>query len=55
MKCKKTPSKPMPLAQKGKGGYAVKGPKGAVKATGKKRLPAAKKSNIQENIAKKKF
>lgn len=52
---KKTPHKKMPSGKASKGSYSPKGPKGAVKKTGKKALPKAKKSNIQEKIAKIKF
>ena len=52
---KKTPHKKMPEAQKGKGGYAPKGPKGAVKKTGKKKMPSAKKSKIEDKVSKIKF
>jgi len=55
MKCKKTPNKVMPKGKSGGGSYSVKGPKGAVKVTGKKKMPAAKKSTIQSKIEKAKF
>lgn len=53
---KKTPNKAMPKGKKSSGGYtSAKGPKGKPKVTGKKRLPKARKSTIEQKLAKVKF